>query len=195
MAKRYGKKELPKLQVRCTSTSCENGLHCFKPTPQMRRMKQKGVCRECGLRLDNFSEISKLQLKDTDFIINSLQHETWRHYFWYHIDLDQWAINYAYRKGKTNLKIAIQERLKHYLKPDNDFDGRQTPLQKNPIYYGQHATATCCRKCIEYWYNVPLNRELKTNEIDFFSNLIMVYILEKVPDLPDVGKYVPPIRS
>ena len=29
-----------------------------------------------------------------------------------------------------------------------DGDGRQTPWHGHPIFVAQHATATCCRKCI-----------------------------------------------
>ncbi len=36
-------------------------------------------------------------------------------------------------------------------------DGRQTPREGNTIFYAQHATASCCRTCIEYWHGIPKN--------------------------------------
>jgi hypothetical protein len=30
-------------------------------------------------------------------------------------------------------------------------DGRQTPMRNHPVFIAQHATATCCRKCLEKW--------------------------------------------
>jgi hypothetical protein len=28
-------------------------------------------------------------------------------------------------------------------------DGRQTPMRNHPVFIAQHATATCCRGCLE----------------------------------------------
>jgi len=27
-------------------------------------------------------------------------------------------------------------------------DGKQTPMKNHPVFIAQHATATCCRKCL-----------------------------------------------
>ncbi len=35
-------------------------------------------------------------------------------------------------------------------KPAND--GRQTPMRNHPAFIAQHATATCCRGCLEKWH-------------------------------------------
>ena len=35
-------------------------------------------------------------------------------------------------------------------------DGRQTPMRNHPVFIAQHATGTCCRKCLEKW---PSNEE------------------------------------
>ena len=34
-------------------------------------------------------------------------------------------------------------------------DGKQTPMRGHPVFIAQHATATCCRGCINKWYNIP----------------------------------------
>lgn len=34
-------------------------------------------------------------------------------------------------------------------------DGRQTPYRGHPVFVAQHATATCCRTCLERWYQIP----------------------------------------
>ena len=41
----------------------------------------------------------------------------------------------------------VKERLAPAL-PKND--GKQTPMKKHPVFIAQHATATCCRKCLEW---------------------------------------------
>ena len=33
-------------------------------------------------------------------------------------------------------------------------DGRQTPMRGHPVFVAQHATATCCRGCLEKWHHI-----------------------------------------
>ena len=46
-------------------------------------------------------------------------------------------------------------------------DGRQTPMRGHPIFIAQHATATCCRGCLEKWHRIPRGRELSDDEIEY----------------------------
>jgi hypothetical protein len=43
-------------------------------------------------------------------------------------------------------------------------DGKQTPFRGHPVFIAQHATATCCRGCLEKWYAIPRGRELGAAE-------------------------------
>ncbi|CAN5198226.1 hypothetical protein BH20GEM2_BH20GEM2_11270 [soil metagenome] len=43
-------------------------------------------------------------------------------------------------------------------------DGRQTPFGKHPAFLAQHATATCCRRCLEKWHHIPRGRPLRPDE-------------------------------
>jgi hypothetical protein len=43
-------------------------------------------------------------------------------------------------------------------------DGKQTPWRGHPVFVAQHATATCCRGCLEKWHDIPRGRELTTGE-------------------------------
>lgn len=45
------KRELKPLKISCTSTDCDNNLHCFKSTQQMKRRNEQGKCRKCGVDL------------------------------------------------------------------------------------------------------------------------------------------------
>ena len=33
-------------------------------------------------------------------------------------------------------------------------DGKQTPMRNHPVFVAQHATATCCRGCLEKWHAI-----------------------------------------
>jgi hypothetical protein len=43
-------------------------------------------------------------------------------------------------------------------------DGRQTPYRGHPVFVAQHASATCCRTCLERWHAIPKGRELTAAE-------------------------------
>ena len=43
-------------------------------------------------------------------------------------------------------------------------DGKQTPYRGHPVFVAQHATATCCRGCLEKWHGIPRGRELTAEE-------------------------------
>ena len=43
-------------------------------------------------------------------------------------------------------------------------DGRQTPWRGHPVFTAQHATATCCRGCLEKWHSIERGRALTADE-------------------------------
>jgi predicted Fe-S protein YdhL (DUF1289 family) len=45
-------------------------------------------------------------------------------------------------------------------------DGKQTPFKGHPVFIAQHATATCCRGCLEKWHGIPKGRALTPEEQD-----------------------------
>lgn len=55
-------------------------------------------------------------------------------------------------------------------------DGKQTPMKGHPVFIGQHATATCCRGCIQKWHQIKKGKELSDQEIQFLVELIMAWI-------------------
>jgi hypothetical protein len=55
-------------------------------------------------------------------------------------------------------------------------DGKQTPMKGHPVFIAQHATATCCRGCLEKWYQIEKDRALTDNEIGFVLDLVMGWI-------------------
>lgn len=55
-------------------------------------------------------------------------------------------------------------------------DGRQTPMRGHPVFVAQHATATCCRGCLNKWWKVPLDVELSPLRQQKAVNLIMAWI-------------------
>lgn len=55
-------------------------------------------------------------------------------------------------------------------------DGKQTPFKNHPVFIAQHATATCCRSCLEKWHHIPKGREITQEELEYIINLIETWI-------------------
>lgn len=84
---------------------------------------------------------------------------------------------YARSKGKTTIDRHACELLRSRVGAANPVkDGKQTPWRGRPVFTAQHATATCCRGCIEKWHHIPRGRELTDEEIRRLADLIMVWI-------------------
>ena len=86
--------------------------------------------------------------------------------------------DYAKDKGinviRTHAYDFVNSRLKVY---NSIKDGKQTPMkQTHPVFIAQHATATCCRGCIEKWHHIPKEKVLNNNEIDSIVNIIIEWI-------------------
>ena len=73
---------------------------------------------------------------------------------------------------RKHAKEILTKRIK--IRPKND--GRQTPFKAHPVFVAQHATATCCRKCMEKWHKIPKNKPLSEQEINYFADLIIEWI-------------------
>lgn len=57
---------------------------------------------------------------------------------------------YLQRKGLETVMSHGEKFITERLAPANPAnDGKQTPLRNHPIFVAQHATATCCRGCLE----------------------------------------------
>lgn len=93
-------------------------------------------------------------------------------------DLDK-EKKYLQEKGLSEIENHalefINKRLAPYPTPN---DGKQTPMKGHPVFIAQHATATCCRSCLNKWHKIPKNRQLEDNEIKFIQALIIEWLIE-----------------
>ena len=222
MSKARPKRQRKPLGITCKSTNCKANLHCFLPAPQNRKpskalagstsagetanestsateYQEAGRCWECGADLVDWTRVHKRDFADVGYTFQCLKYELFRHYYW-HIAIDQTAENHARRKGLIGMREATEKRIRKYvgkgIQPDElTFDGRQTPLEGNAIYYAQHATATCCRKCMEVWHKIPREQDLTDEQVSYFVDIIMLYIKDRLPHLTEHGEKVAPIRQ
>jgi hypothetical protein len=106
----------PPLKLRCTSADCEKELHCFRATKKLRDENQSGRCRYCGADLIDWDRVHRRDVDDIDFTFESLRRELIRHHFW-HVVIDQKAVNHALRKGRKRLLEAAESRIRQSVAP------------------------------------------------------------------------------
>jgi hypothetical protein len=105
--------------------------------------------------------------------LNKLEHSRFRSSF----HLKENEKEYIKEKGMDTIKSHAYDFINQRLKPANPKnDGKQTPMKGHPVFIAQHATATCCRGCLEKWYKIKQNKELTEQEVDFVVSLIIAWI-------------------
>ena len=93
------------------------------------------------------------------------------------INLKNKELNYLEDKGLPTILVHGREFILKRIAPKNPTnDGKQTPWGNHPVFVAQHATATCCRGCIEKWHNIPKNKELTPIQIDYILKVIEYWI-------------------
>lgn len=84
---------------------------------------------------------------------------------------------YARAKGKETVDRHAHELLRSRVGAAHPVkDGKQTPWKGHPVFTAQHATATCCRGCIEKWHHIAQGRELTDEQIQWLADLVMAWI-------------------
>jgi hypothetical protein len=80
---------------------------------------------------------------------------------------------YFQQKGLETVLVHARQFIEDRLAPAEPAnDGRQTPMKNHPAFIAQHATATCCRSCLEKWHGIPKGRALTQAEIDYILGVI-----------------------
>jgi len=139
--------------------------------------------------------VHQRRLDDVELTFRALRSEWVRHHFWEE-PFDERALKHARRLGRPRLLENAARRVRSSVGPETPFrDGAQTPFDGNAIYYAQHAVAACCRKCVEYWHGIPRGRPLEADELEYLIALVSTYLVQRLPDLAELGEKVTPSRS
>lgn len=94
-----------------------------------------------------------------------------------HFHLKAKEITYIDQKGLAEICQHAKDFINQKLAPSNpQNDGAQTPMKNHPVFIAQHATATCCRSCLEKWHKIKKDHELTEHEKNYIVTLIMAWI-------------------
>ena len=84
---------------------------------------------------------------------------------------------YLHAKGLETILVHAADFVDRRLAPASPVnDGKQTPFKGHPVFVAQHATATCCRSCLEKWHRIPQGRELTSDEKRHVVNAIAMWL-------------------
>jgi hypothetical protein len=83
----------------------------------------------------------------------------------------------AQLRGPTTLRRHAEELIGKKLAPAEPAkDGTQTPYRGHPVFVAQHATATCCRNCLERNHGIAKGHELSAAERSYVVDVICRWI-------------------
>ena len=84
---------------------------------------------------------------------------------------------YIADKGMATIRSHAADFVRTRLAPANPpNDGRQTPMRGHPVFKAQHATATCCRSCLEKWWKIPKGTEIPLERQSRIVDFLMTWI-------------------
>lgn len=90
-------------------------------------------------------------------------------------------IDYARAKGRDVIKSHAHDLLLKRLAPAQPCnDGKQTPYRGHPVFIAQHATATCCRGCLEKWHHIERGHALSADELNYVVDIVMAWLDNQV---------------
>lgn len=109
-------------------------------------------------------------MRDIDGVLERLKRSQFRSRF----TLRGRELLYLREKGIDKIMEHARAFIDERLAPaDIPNDGRQTPMRNHPVFIAQHATASCCRRCLMKWHGIPAGaRELTGEEKEYVLSLI-----------------------
>jgi hypothetical protein len=80
-------------------------------------------------------------------------------------------------RGREAIREHARDLIAKRVAPATPYkDGKQTPYRGHPVFVAQHATATCCRTCLERWHGIAKGRDLSSEELDYAVDVICRWI-------------------
>ena len=109
-------------------------------------------------------------------VLSRLSHSPFRS----RIHLREQELDYLRKTGLSEVLKHAAEFIEKRLAPAAPVnDGKQTPWRNHPVFVAQHATATCCRGCLQKWHQIPKGRALIAEEQEYVVDVIGGWLLRE----------------
>lgn len=185
------------LKISCSNHDCANELHCYSRTIRGAAKVPQGACKACGAETVDWERVRRRSLDDVRFTFDALKHEWIRHHY-FHAAFDEIALRRARKKGRIALLASTDKIVRQRIGAEQPYrDGRQTPFDSDVLNYALHATAGCCRKCVEVWHGIPKGRALNDAEVGYLASLARLYLEERLVGIDELPPPRPrrPVRN
>jgi ribosomal protein L34E len=127
------------------------------------------------------SKLAFFRVRDLDELFAALRRSSFRRRF----RLNERDARYLAARGLATVERHARDFLHERLAPAAPAnDGRQTPMRGHPVFVAQHATATCCRKCLARWHGIPAGRPMTADEVEHVVQAISRWLAARLPDSP-----------
>lgn len=118
-------------------------------------------------------------MNDVDLVLTKLNASSFRRSF----RLKGSDLAYLQQKGIDAILQHAADFIASRLAPAKpDKDGKQTPYKGHPVFVAQHATATCCRSCLQKWHNLPKGKPLTEEEQNYIVSVIGKWLTVHIPE-------------
>ncbi|MGJ0533042.1 MAG: DUF4186 domain-containing protein [Methylocystis sp.] len=120
-------------------------------------------------------------MRDLDDLFAALARSDFRRKF----RLKGGDVEYLRDKGLPLVMLHAQDFIAKRLAPAViPNDGQQTPMRGHPVFVAQHATACCCRGCLEKWHDIPPGRALTPEETQHVLATLERWLRKQAEPLP-----------
>ncbi|WP_342320720.1 DUF4186 domain-containing protein [Kosakonia sp. BYX6] len=113
-------------------------------------------------------------MADLDPLFARLGRSTFRSRFRLGVKERQYCLDKGAEVIASHAADFVAQRLAPAL-PNND--GKQTPMRGHPVFIAQHATATCCRGCLEKWHAIAQGYPLTAEQQQYIVAVIYHWLV------------------
>jgi Domain of unknown function (DUF4186) len=181
------------LAVTCKQTRCARMV----PTTERRHSFQEltgalpgvgGTCRACGADVVDWEPCHANDPLSVERLVVEMRKELIRDVYWGKA-LPERIVTLALRRDPQALRESQRRMLVRELvpaEPENPWLRRHTYFATHRdarmVHCAQHATATCCRRCLELWHGIPHERRLTDQELSYLESLTWLYTTERLAE-------------
>jgi hypothetical protein len=142
-------------------------------------------CNFCGYRKVGLCPGVNTGGRDPGALLRRLRNDRFRRSF----RLRGADLGYLHEKGIESVLEHARDFIATRLAPaDPPNDGRQTPWRGHPVFVAQHATATCCRSCLEQWHGIERGTALSESEQAWAVRIIEAWLSDHAGPSPTMAR-------